>query len=135
MFHEVDSSDLAFRMAAKGAFISNWDKLGGQITEPYMNIEVDLPGEFENSVQQTLVDRMCQIEDVERDNKKCVIKAYGPLDQMFGYITSLRSATQGKGEFTMEYRDHQNVLGWKQDELIEKYKSSNMGRSRDGNSL
>ena len=68
-FHEVDSSDLAFRMAAKGAFITNWAALGGVITEPYMNIEVDIPGEFENQVQESLLDRMCQIEDVERDNK------------------------------------------------------------------
>lgn len=122
-FHEVDSSDLAFRMAAKGAFITNWAALGGVITEPYMNIEVDIPGEFENQVQESLLDRMCQIEDVERDNKKCVIRAYGPLDQMFGYITSLRSSTQGKGEFTMEYRDHAPVLPQKQDELIEEYRN------------
>lgn len=122
-FHEVDSSDLAFRMAAKGAFITNWAALGGVITEPYMNIEVDIPGEFENQVQESLLDRMCQIEDVERDHKKCVIRAYGPLDQMFGYITSLRSSTQGKGEFTMEYRDHAPVLPQKQEELIEEYRN------------
>merc|ERR1712062_732135 len=91
------------------------------IMEPYMNIEVSAPLEFEGAVTESLMDRQCQLENVDRENKWVVIKAYGPLDQMFGYITSLRSATQGKGEFQMEYREHIDVYPHRQEELIEEF--------------
>jgi len=108
-FHDVDSSDLSFKLAAKGAFRANLEKLGMTIIEPYMTIEASCPAEFEDSVIGTLCDRRCQIENVDRNQTQHLIKCCGPLSQMFGYITSLRKATQGKGEFSMEYRDHQNV--------------------------
>jgi len=129
-YHDVDSSDMAFQLASRSAFRMVFEQLDGRITEPYMTIEVSAPLEFEGGVTESLMDRMCQIENVEREQKWCVIKALGPLDQMFGYITALRSATQGKGEFTMEYREHQEVFPQKQDELIQDYKQ-NRGKDDD----
>jgi len=126
-YHEVDSSDMAFMIAAKGAFRTIFDNLEPKIMEPYMNIEVSAPLEFEGPVTGSLMDRQCQLENVDRESKWVIIKAYGPLDQMFGYITSLRSATQGKGEFTMEYREHMDVFPQKQQELIDEYKSKGRG--------
>merc|ERR1719433_1901084 len=122
-YHEVDSSELAFMFAAQGAFREVWPELDGKITEPWMNIEVMVPVEFEQVVSTGLMTRMCQVMSVEKDQMgaNCTIKAYGPLDGMFGYVTFLRSQTQGRGEFTMEYADHQIVMRQKQEELIEDF--------------
>jgi len=130
-YHEVDSSDMAFMIAAKGAMRTVFESLQPKIMEPYMNIEVSAPLEFEGAVTESLMDRQCQLENVDRENKWVVIKAYGPLDQMFGYITSLRSATQGKGEFQMEYREHIDVYPHRQEELIQEYKARQAGKTDD----
>merc|ERR1712096_320098 len=91
MYHEVDSSDLAFALAAQGAFRQAWDQLGGKITEPYMNIEVMVPVSFESTVCAGLAQKTCQVLTVDQDmmGANSTIKAYGPLDSMFCYATTL----------------------------------------------
>ena len=69
MKYEVDSSDMAFMIAAKGAFRQAFEKLEPKIMEPYMNIEVSAPLEFEGAVTESLMDRQCQLENVDRENK------------------------------------------------------------------
>ena len=110
--HEVDSSDLAFRSAAKGAFrkLYNDLELKPKISEPYMNVEINCPEEFQSSV----VGNVCSnpkatINNISHSGKNTVIKCFTSLDSMFGYATTLRSLTQGKGEFSLEYASHQFV--------------------------
>lgn len=123
-YHEVDSSDMAFSLCAQGAFRKIWNDLGPQITEPMMNIEVAIPAEFESTVATGLSKRTCQIDTIEQDQLgvNSTIKSRGPLDQMFGYVTELRSQTQGKGEFSMEYDCHELTMTHKKMDLMEEYK-------------
>jgi len=132
-YHDVDSSDLAFMLCAQGAFRSVFDQLGPQITEPIMNIEVQIPTEFEGNVCTGLAKRSCQVMTVEQDGLgvNSTVKAFGPLDQMFGYVTELRSQTQGKGEFSMEYQKHEVTHNHKREELIEEYKQL-LATSKEG---
>merc|ERR1712038_417388 len=101
--------------------------------EPVMNIEVQIPTEFESSVCTGLSKRNCQIDTIEQDQLgvNSTLKARGPLDQMFGYVTELRSQTQGKGEFSMEYDCHELTMSHKQHELIAEYKE-NVASGKEG---
>ena len=123
--HEVDSSDLAFNSAAKGAFRSlyNTDNLLPKISEPYMNIEVMIPEQFEQSVIGNISsNNKSTITSITHSGKNTIIKCINSLDSMFGYATSLRSLTQGKGEFSMEYYSHEFVDYDAQNKLQEEYK-------------
>lgn len=106
--HPVDSNELAFRLAANYAFAEAFPEAGGQLLEPVMNVEVETPLEFQAGVVGQLNRRRGLILDVESnpDSGFCVIRAEVPLSKMFGYSTDLRSATEGKGEFTMTYKEH-----------------------------
>jgi len=119
--HEVDSSDLAFRLAAQGAFRENLNKMIPRVSEPYMNIEIIIPEVFKEEVVGNLVSKGLLIQNISHSGKNCIIKVYGALDKMFGYATILRSFTQGKGEFSMEYADHQFVDESHQLILIDEY--------------
>ncbi|CAM9583242.1 unnamed protein product, partial [Discosporangium mesarthrocarpum] len=109
--HPVDSSDMAFRFAAASAVRETILKAGPQILEPVMSLEVVAPSEFQGTVIGGVNRRagLIQSADISEDGTCCIIKADVPLNQMFGYSTDLRSSTQGKGEFTMEYKEHSPV--------------------------
>ena len=105
-FHEVDSSDMAFKMAAVIAFKEGVEKAAPVLLEPIMKVEVLIPEEYLGDVIGQLNARRANITgmDVRQGNSKSV-KGLLPLSEMFGYATELRSATQGRGIFTMEF-DH-----------------------------
>jgi len=101
-FHEVDSSDIAFRMAASIAFTDGMRKANAVLLEPIMSLEVIIPAEYLGDVIGDLGARRAKIESItDRSNAK-VIRGFSPLSEMFGYATAIRSLTQGRGMYTIE---------------------------------
>ena len=121
-FHAVDSSDIAFQEAARGAWREAYPKAGPQILEPVMRVGVEGPSEFQGGVVGTLMQRRGIIVGTTEGDGFCRIEAEVPLAEMFGFSTVLRSATQGKAEFTMEFSRYMAVPAGISEELIKKYK-------------
>lgn len=121
--HVVDSSEMAFRLAAQGAFRDCFSSARPAILEPLMKVEVTVPSEFQGTAIALLNKRKGQLTNSETDDMNSVVEADVPLSQMFGFSTDLRSATQGKGEFTMEYKTHTPVLPDVRMDLIKKYEA------------
>ena len=101
--HAVDSSEMAFKTAARDAFLDVYFKAKPTILEPIMKVVVETPGEFQGNVIGTLNQRRGIIKSVHEEGPMCTIEAETPLSEMFGYSTDLRSCTQGKAQFTMEF--------------------------------
>lgn len=118
--HLVDSNDLSFQLAMQYALREAVKQARPQILEPTMNLEVTSPTEFQGSIIGALNKRGGAIvsSDLNDDGSVVVVKAEVPLVQMFGYSTDLRSSTQGKGEFSMEYLQHSPVARDAQEKLI-----------------
>lgn len=108
--HSVDSSELAFRLATAGAFREAFQKALPTILEPKMTVEVVAPTEFQGAVIGNLNQRKGTIEDTEVREDEFTLTAEVSLNDMFGYSSQLRGLTQGKGEFSMEYKCHQPVM-------------------------
>ncbi|KAF9037832.1 elongation factor G, mitochondrial [Hymenopellis radicata] len=123
-YHNVDSSELAFRMAAIGAFREIYHNARPIVLEPIMNVEVVAPGEFQSVVIGSLTTRRGNIVDSEVRDDEFVCNAEVALNDMFGYSNQLRGATQGKGEFSMEYKTHAPVIMSLQKELHEEYRKT-----------
>lgn len=122
--HAVDSSDMAFRTAMANAIRDSMRKASPSILEPMMSVEVEIPSDFQGTVVAGLNRRMglIQSSDMSDDGSGMKIVAEVPLSNMFGYSTEIRSQTQGKGEFTMEYLKHLPVAKNIQEELQQKYR-------------
>ncbi|KAF7321467.1 Elongation factor G, mitochondrial [Mycena kentingensis (nom. inval.)] len=121
-YHIVDSSELAFRNATIGAFREAFRAAGAIILEPVMKVEVVAPSEFQSSVIGGLNTRRGTIVDSEVRDDEFTAVADVALNDMFGYSNQLRGSTQGKGEFSMEYKSHLPTLMPLQRELEEAYK-------------
>ena len=118
-YHEVDSSEIAFKIAASQAFQAACQKADPIILEPTMKLEVVIPSDFFGDTIGDLNRRRGVIEETsDRVNLK-IIDAKVPLSEMFGYATSLRSLTQGRGTFTMEFDSYKKVPGSIAQEIIE----------------
>ena len=102
-FHAVDSSAVAFEIAAKGAFRQSIPKAGAQLIEPIMNVDVFTPDDHVGDVIGDLNRRRGMIKDQEAGPTGVRIKADVPLSEMFGYIGHLRTITSGRGQFSMEF--------------------------------
>ncbi len=107
--HPVDSSDIAFQFAAIGAFREAYEKAKPAILEPIMKVVVETPNEFQGNVFASLNQRRGIIMANTEDNTFSRIEAEVPLSEMFGYSTVLRSLTQGKAEFSMEFEKYARV--------------------------
>lgn len=118
--HAVDSSDIAFQQAAIGAFREAYAKAKPIILEPVMKVVVEGPSEFQGSILATLNQRRGIISAATENGAFSVIESEVPLAEMFGYSTVLRSATQGKAEFTMEFARYKPVPQSISEELIKK---------------
>jgi elongation factor G len=108
-YHPVDSSDIAFQTAAQGAFRQAYAKARPQILEPVMKVSVEGPTEFAGNVFATISQRRGTIVSSVEDGQFSRVDAEVPLAEMFGYSTVLRSLTQGKAEFTMEFLKYGRV--------------------------
>lgn len=119
--HIVDSSELAFMLAAQGAVREVFEKGSWQILEPIMAVEVTAPNEFQGTITGQLNKRHGIITGQDGVGDWFTLYAEIPLNDMFGYASELRSATEGKGEFCMEYSRYTPALPDVQDELVRLY--------------
>jgi elongation factor G len=107
--HAVDSSDMAFQAAARGAFKEGYLRAKPVIHEPIMKVVVETPTEFQGSVMGLLNQRRGMIVGAQDEGPMCVVEAQVPLAEMFGFSTVLRSSSQGKAQFTMEFALYRQV--------------------------
>ncbi len=120
-FHAVDSSEMAFRICAMTAVREAYMGAGPTILEPIMKVEVQVPEEYQGSVLGQINQRRGMINGTTTNEGFTTIESEVPLTEMFGYSTDLRSATQGKGEFTMEFSRYSQVPRNVQEEMIKAY--------------
>ncbi|HJY64449.1 MAG TPA: EF-Tu/IF-2/RF-3 family GTPase, partial [Ignavibacteria bacterium] len=121
-FHEVDSSEMAFKIAGSMAFKSGALKAKPVILEPIMKVEVSTPDEYMGDIMGDLSSRRGKIEGMIQRADAQVIKAMVPLSEMFGYATSMRSMTQGRAIYNMEFSHYEEVPKSISEQIIEKYK-------------
>jgi elongation factor G len=120
-FHEVDSSVIAFEIAARAAMREGCDKAGVKLLEPIMDVEVVTPEEFVGGVIGDVNSRRGQIRGQEMRGNATVIRAYVPLANMFGYVSQLRSQSQGRASYTMQFAHYADVPRNVADEVKAKY--------------
>ncbi|MDA3958771.1 elongation factor G [Oceanispirochaeta sp.] len=129
-YHAVDSSDQAFQTAALGAFREAYKKAKPVILEPIMKVTVEGPTEFQGNIFSTLNQRRGMIVASSDEGNYSVVEAEVPLSEMFGYSTVLRSSTQGKAEFTMEFAKYGRVPSSVTDDLIKKYEDEKKAQQK-----
>jgi elongation factor G len=121
-YHAVDSSDIAFQEAARGAFREVYPKAAPQILEPIMKVAVEGPSDFHGGIVGLLMQRRGIVIGTTEGDGFSRVESEVPLAEMFGFSTVLRSATQGKAEFTMEFSRYAAVPGNIGEELIKKHR-------------
>ena len=126
-FHAVDSSDMAFQICARTAFKEAMKTAKPVVLEPVMKVVVETPEEFQGAVQTTLIRRRGVIQGSETAYGTTAVEANVPLSEMFAYSNELRSSTQGKAEYSMEFAKYEPVPQSIQQELVEKYKDRQKG--------
>ncbi|PIR23073.1 MAG: elongation factor G [Deltaproteobacteria bacterium CG11_big_fil_rev_8_21_14_0_20_45_16] len=129
-FHEVDSSEMAFRICAMAAFREAYPTANPVILEPIMKVECETPEEFQGSVLGGLNQRRGMIQGSTSENTIATITAEVPLSEMFGYANDIRSSTQGKATFTMEFSKYAPVPRQKQEELVKKYQEKRAAENK-----
>jgi elongation factor G len=130
--HSVDSSDNAFQAACRGAFREAYPRSKPILLEPVMNVSLEGPSEFQGEMLRTVMQRRGIIIGTTDENEFVRIDSEVPLSEMFGYATALRSATQGKAEFTMEFARYAPVpkdLAQEKIEEIRKAKAEKEGKN------
>ena len=121
-YHEVDSSEMAFKIAGSIAFKAAAHKAGPIILEPIMKVEVTTPDEYMGDVMGDLSSRRGKIEGMTQRNDAQVIRAMVPLSEMFGYATQMRSMTQGRALYNMEFDHYSEVPKSIAEQIVEKHK-------------
>ncbi len=119
--HSVDSSDMAFQLASRFAFRDVYPKAKPIVLEPIMKLEVEGPTEFQGNYVKTIMQRRGTIVGTQEEEGFVRVTSDVPLAEMFGYSTDLRSSSQGKAEFTMEFNKYAPVPAEVQKELVETY--------------
>ena len=119
--HPVDSSDIAFQLAAIGAFREAYEKAKPVILEPIMKVEVEGPTEYQGNIFGSINQRRGLITSSSEDGNFCKVEAEVPLSEMFGYSTVIRSLSQGKAEFTMEFLKYGKVPTSVSEQLRKEY--------------
>jgi len=131
-FHPVDSSDIAFQQAAIGGFWQAFEKAKPEILEPVMKVSVEGPSEFQGNILGSINQRRGMIVSTTEESKFTRIEAEVPLSEMFGYSTVLRSLTQGKAEFTMEFLKYGKVPASIAEQLKKQYQEDKKNDSKKG---
>src|SRR5690606_21332908 len=121
-YHDVDSSEMAFKIAASMALKNAASKCQPVILEPVMKVEVVIPEEYMGDIMGGITSRRGRVEGMEARGNAQVVRAMVPLSEMFGYATSLRSNTQGRGVFTMYFDNYEEVQKSISEEIIKKNK-------------
>ncbi len=121
-YHDVDSSEMAFKIAGSMAFKAGAQKAGPVILEPIMRVEITVPEEYMGDVMGDVNSRRGRIEGMDSRGNAKVVRGFVPLSEMFGYSTSLRSRTQGRGTFSMEFNSYEEVPKSIAQEIIAKSK-------------
>jgi len=124
-YHDVDSSEMAFKIAGSMAFKGGCKKADPVLLEPIMKVSVSVPEDYMGDVMGSLNSRRGRIEGMEARNGVQNISAYVPLAEMFGYATSLRSMSQGRGQFSMQTDHYETVPKSIQEEIIKKREDNN----------
>ena len=119
-YHEVDSSEMAFKIAGSMAFKNGAAKASPVILEPVMSVEVNVPEEYMGDVMGDISSRRGRIEGMEDQNGNKVIRGIVPLGEMFGYATDLRSRTQGRGVYVMQFSHYEQAAKTVAEEIIKK---------------
>ena len=119
-YHDVDSSTMAFEICARDCFRETFRKADTVLLEPIMKVEVEVPTEFQGPVSGTISSKRGVILGTESGNGFSVLNAEVPLSEMFGYSNDLRSMTQGKGSFSMEFLKYQKLPSRYQEEIVKK---------------
>ena len=122
-YHEVDSSEMAFKVAASLAVKAMKDKCKPALLEPIMEVDVTVPEEYMGNVIGDLTSRRGRLESQEKRGNGMKIRAYVPLSEMFGYATALRSNTQGRGNYTMQFDHYEECPKYVAEEVIKKRNS------------
>ncbi len=117
-YHDVDSSEMAFNICAFNCMRDTLKKAGMVLLEPIMNLEVEAPTEFQGSISGHLSSKRGIITSSEVQGHAVVMRAEVPLASMFDYANELRSMTQGKGSFTMEFNRYKQVPKSIQEEVV-----------------
>jgi elongation factor G len=121
-YHDVDSSEMAFKIAASLALKNAVSKCSPVILEPVMRVEVVVPEEYMGDIMGQVTARRGRVEGMEARGNAQVVRAMIPLSEMFGYATALRSSTQGRGVFTMHFDHYEEVPKSVSEEIIKKNK-------------
>ncbi|MDG4657861.1 elongation factor G [Ectobacillus antri] len=121
-YHDVDSSEMAFKIAASMALKAAASKCNPAILEPMMKVEVVIPDEYLGDIMGDVTSRRGRVEGMEARGNAQVVRAMVPLSEMFGYATSLRSNTQGRGTFSMVFDHYEEVPRSIAEEIIKKNK-------------
>jgi elongation factor G len=119
-YHEVDSSEMAFAIAGSMALKSGVQKADPILLEPMMKVEVVVPDDFMGDVIGNLSSRRGHIDGLESRGNTQIIRSFAPLAQMFGYATDLRSMTQGRGTYSMEFSHYEQIPASVAEEIISK---------------
>ena len=123
-YHDVDSSEMAFKIAGSMAFQDAAKKAKPVLLEPMMQVEVTMPEQFMGDVIGDLNSRRGQVEGMDSRGSTQVVRAFVPLAEMFGYATDLRSMTQGRASYSMELSHYAEVPGNLAQELLAKSRVS-----------
>jgi elongation factor G len=121
-YHDVDSSEMAFKIAASMALKNAASKCSPVILEPIMRVEVIIPEEYLGDIMGQITARRGRVEGMDARGNAQVVRAMVPLSEMFGYATSLRSSTQGRGVFSMHFDHYEEVPKSISEEIIKKSK-------------
>ncbi len=127
-YHPVDSSQMAFEVATKAAFKEVYRKASPYIMEPIMKIEIETPSEFRGNVMGSINQRRGIVLDTEIDDAFTRVIAEVPLSEIFGYPTVLRSLTQGKSEFSLEFASYKRVPKQMEEKMLEEIRKNNQDK-------
>jgi elongation factor G len=130
-YHDVDSSDMAFKLAARGAMRQAIAKANPQLLEPMMKVEVETPAEFQGSVIGDLSSRRGIIQGTDSVGDDTIVTSLVPLSEMFGYSTTLRSMSQGKANFSMEFEKYMIAPNNVKEDVIKNASRKRGGASAD----
>ncbi len=119
--HAVDSSDIAFQVAAHGAFKQAYEKAKPIVLEPIMKLSVEGPAEMQGGILRTIMQRRGMVIGTTEEDDFTRVDSHVPLSEMFGYSTDLRSATQGKAEFTLEFERYAPAPREVMEKLVQEY--------------